>query len=382
MTDASLRQGLESRRVSELDGLRGVAILLVVVYHYIGTGPHSAPGSVLGIVRASFRMGWSGVDLFFILSGFLIGGILLDARSSPRYFQTFYLRRVHRILPIYYLFVIAYALAAFLTVGHAPAPLEMSPLKASFLPIHLLFLQNIHEVPGTIFTNQCISPLWSLAVEEQFYLAAPLLIRYVSRRGLIICLITAALAAPLIRTVLLCLGHPSASFSWTPARADGLAFGMLVAVVWRTPSATTWLVKSHKSIEAVLLLLGGLVAAVAIFAPSPNSILMATVGFSAIGLFFAVLLLRVLLLPGSMIAGFMRSRLLTEFGMVSYAMYLLHDPINPLVQWFLRRTWAGFASVTEIGATLFAFGCTWGVARVSWFLLEKPMMRRGHTYSY
>jgi peptidoglycan/LPS O-acetylase OafA/YrhL len=129
MIDANLRQFPELRRVPELDGLRGVAILIVIVYHYVGTGPKSPPGSVLGIVRDSFRIGWSGVDLFFILSGFLIGGILLDARSSPKYFQTFYLRRVHRILPIYYLLVAVYALAAFLTVGHAPPPLEMSPLR-------------------------------------------------------------------------------------------------------------------------------------------------------------------------------------------------------------------------------------------------------------
>lgn len=381
MTDQRLLKPPESRRVAVLDGLRGVAILFVIVYHYVWTGPESPVGSVLRVFRNSFRMGWCGVDLFFVLSGFLIGGILLDARSSPNYYRTFYLRRVHRILPIYYLLVVVYALAAFLAFGHAPTPLEMSRLKASFLPIHLLFLQNIHMVPGTVFTNQCLSPLWSLAVEEQFYLVAPLLIRYVSRRRLVVCLLTAILGAPLVRAALFYVGHPSAAFNWMPARADGLAFGILVAILWRTPSAVSWLAKNRHATGGSLLMMGGVVAGLAILAPSPQSALMATVGLSVVALFFALVLVAVLL-PGSLIAVFMRHRILLEFGTVSYAMYLIHDPLNPLAHWVFRRTWAGFNSLPEIGVTLLAFVLTWGLARLSWFLLEKPIMRRGHGYSY
>src|SRR5881398_2218329 len=77
------------RRVPELDGLRGIAILLVLVFHYISQGGSYASGSVAGLLQRFVIMGWTGVDLFFVLSGFLIGGILIDARDSPAYFKAF-----------------------------------------------------------------------------------------------------------------------------------------------------------------------------------------------------------------------------------------------------------------------------------------------------
>ena len=98
-----------SVRIPALDGLRGIAILLVLLRHAIfgvtsvqGIEAHSRFAS---FVIACGQLSWSGVDLFFVLSGFLIGGILLDARSSPRYFQTFYIRRAYRILPLYFLVI-------------------------------------------------------------------------------------------------------------------------------------------------------------------------------------------------------------------------------------------------------------------------------------
>jgi len=97
-----------SKRIPELDGLRGLAILLVILCHYVGAADHSALPHLLHRFLQSFGLGWSGVDLFFVLSGFLIGGILLESRDSDRFFQTFYLRRVHRIVPIYYLWIILF----------------------------------------------------------------------------------------------------------------------------------------------------------------------------------------------------------------------------------------------------------------------------------
>ena len=101
-----------SRRIPQLDGLRGVAIALVVVFHYVNFAVESgAPGWVKLLIRPT-SLGWSGVDLFFVLSGFLIGGILLDARESRNYFRVFYRRRACRILPLYFAFLAAATLAA------------------------------------------------------------------------------------------------------------------------------------------------------------------------------------------------------------------------------------------------------------------------------
>jgi peptidoglycan/LPS O-acetylase OafA/YrhL len=91
---------MSGRRVPELDGIRGLAILLVIFWHYVSAPGALMPNDTLGGIL--FRVGaltWSGVDLFFVLSGFLIGGILIDAKASPSYFKTFYVRRTFRILP-------------------------------------------------------------------------------------------------------------------------------------------------------------------------------------------------------------------------------------------------------------------------------------------
>ena len=111
-------------RILELDGIRGLAALVVVLFHYTIIGPGASFHTMLYWGRAVFRLGWSGVDLFFVLSGFLIGGILLDSRNSPRYFRTFYARRSFRILPLYFVWLALYplAVAAYSRWGNPPLP--------------------------------------------------------------------------------------------------------------------------------------------------------------------------------------------------------------------------------------------------------------------
>ena len=104
----SLPAALGPNRIPELDGLRGIAIFLVIICHYIGDTPHGISHSWRSIVATVLSQGAIGVDLFFILSGFLIGGILLRTKESPRYYKTFYLRRFHRIIPLYYGWIILF----------------------------------------------------------------------------------------------------------------------------------------------------------------------------------------------------------------------------------------------------------------------------------
>jgi len=101
MTRLSIDSNAGSERILELGGLRGLAIFLVVLSHYVTSVPHGRSHSLVEMIGTALGLGASGVDLFFILSGFLIGGILLDSRQSPNYYRTFYLRRFHRIFPLY-----------------------------------------------------------------------------------------------------------------------------------------------------------------------------------------------------------------------------------------------------------------------------------------
>src|SRR4051794_27800973 len=111
----------DSGRIAELDGLRGVAILLVVLFHYFVQHLQTQPGSLPAYAMKYLSISWIGVDIFFVLSGYLLGGILMDRRASENYFRVFYLRRALRIFPLYMLFLLLFAsaLLAYQAAPHA-----------------------------------------------------------------------------------------------------------------------------------------------------------------------------------------------------------------------------------------------------------------------
>lgn len=152
-------------RIPELDGLRGLAILLVVLLHYVKDGV-TGTGIWYSLGLAPLRLAGTGVDLFFVLSGFLIGGILLDVKTTDTYYRTFYLRRFHRILPVYFLWLLLFA------CGLALADPRVKGMFNQALPIwsYPLFLQNFAMAVQGTFGAQWLMVTWSLAVEEQFYL--------------------------------------------------------------------------------------------------------------------------------------------------------------------------------------------------------------------
>ena len=164
--------------------MRGIAILLVVVWHYVGAPLQAVPGPVALAGFRSLRLAWSGVDLFFVLSGFLIGGILLDQRASPGYFKAFYARRFCRIFPVYFLwlglFFALLALAPGFTSSPAFRHLFDKPLPAWS---YATFTQNLVIARWETFGPDWLAITWSLAIEEQFYLLLPLMVRFLLRNG-------------------------------------------------------------------------------------------------------------------------------------------------------------------------------------------------------
>jgi peptidoglycan/LPS O-acetylase OafA/YrhL len=157
-------------RMRELDGLRGIAIGMVVIYHFFQMTLAVRPASILAYLQAAGRLSWTGVDLFFVLSGFLIGGVLLDARGSTNYYSVFYRRRLFRIIPIYLVtLLLAPALAS---LGLGPNGSDSARLAPDGAPWYAYFTltQNFWMTHARAFGSNGLAMTWSLAVEEQFYL--------------------------------------------------------------------------------------------------------------------------------------------------------------------------------------------------------------------
>jgi peptidoglycan/LPS O-acetylase OafA/YrhL len=226
-------------RVPEWDGIRGVAILIVVFYHFIYGAVSYNTGGISGFIRAVFPLGWSGVDLFFVLSGFLIGGILMDQHESGNYFKTFYLRRVCRIVPLYFVWLILFLILR-LVVSRGNSLDWRSAVFDREIPRfplwgYFLFLQNLYTAKTMLFGSPWLAATWSLAVEEQFYLLLPLVLWLIRPKQRFLILAFLIVLVPVSRT-LFYLYHSSTFFYvLLPFRADALLLGTLCAYLLREP---------------------------------------------------------------------------------------------------------------------------------------------------
>jgi peptidoglycan/LPS O-acetylase OafA/YrhL len=371
-----------SRRLPELDGLRGIAILLVLAEHYIAESGHGPKGTLSFIFSRVSRLGWTGVDLFFILSGFLIGGILLDVRKSPSYMKTFYIRRAHRILPIYYLWLALYLIVGY--VGARWITPQAPDVFARSVPIavYFLFFQNFVFAPISLFGTYVVGPTWSLAVEEQFYLISPWLVRYLSPRRLVQTLLLCIILAPVLRALLVGLPHGQrVVYFLMPCRVDGLALGMLVAFAWRTRTKAR--LTKHISYLWCLLafLLVGILAMLR-WQPDGTTPVQVAYQYSWIAFFYACLMIVALLAPGSLIARLSRLEFLRNWGRISYCVYLIHLAILAACHLVLLHSQPRVSDWPGVLTTMLAAALTWLVAQLSWRYFEKPLLDRGHRFKY
>jgi peptidoglycan/LPS O-acetylase OafA/YrhL len=374
-------------RIPELDGLRGLAILLVIFFHYTNEDALTPLSGLAYYVQRSAAIGPTGVDLFFVLSGFLIGGLLIDARGSYSYYRTFYFRRFFRIIPIYYLWICLY-IALVSTVGPA---IQSHSFSGKVLPrgfevyAHFLFIQNL--VPFNWYAQSGLwgswfGHLWSLAVEEQFYLLAPLMIAWLSSRRLLAVLVGIICSAPLVRIVLLLYVHQIDCTRVMPFRADALAVGIFVAVLWRNPVFRVW---SSKNIHCIYWTIAGLFIAgfgPMYYAPGSESFGVASFGFSWIAIFYALLLVIALVESRGWIARAMRASWLRAVGRVSYCMYVIHWVVDLFFHSVLLHARPQIVTLPGAGISLLAAIATYTLAVVSWEILEGPLVRIGHRFKY
>jgi len=371
-------------RIPELDGLRGTAILLVIVCHYVASASNHSLGFWPSRVLNALAAGWSGVDLFFVLSGFLIGGILLDARDSPHYFRAFYMRRFYRILPLYYSWTLLFAAVVLVAVNFFPGRLPVSFQDLLRLPIQIFFLQNIF-IGMPHFQWIWFVVTWSLAVEEQFYLIAPPLIRFLSRRRFVAVLTLTVALAPLLRFLLFRAWNPPSYISvlFTPCRADALAWGMLLAVAWREPWFREFLRTRPRIVQRTFLcLLFGVAILLWWLAHPILNIVTITIGLSWLAVFYTSALLLAISQPDSTLARAMRWHPLRWLGGISYCVYILHDAFNYFAHGILLHAEPQIYNLAGVAVTFLALGLTFTVAVLSWRYFESPLIRRGHNHSY
>jgi len=310
-------------------------------------------------------LGWTGVDLFFVLSGFLLGGILVDQKGADGYFRRFYIRRAARILPLYYAWIMLHAAIGASRPGFA----------------YLLFAQNWTVAlqnrvpPGDLFIS------WSLAIEEQFYLTLPALIAWLSLRNVRRILAACLMLAPLLRILLLQSLGPAASMPihvLPLTHGDGLAMGVLMALTIRNDKATRWYLQ-HRA--AVSVFMAGLALYTVAWllrlgtqwlAPRTAHL------FTPIAMVCGWLVFDCVAKPRGVLSRLCRLSVLQFFGRISYCLYLIHWLVLAEIE-----RWAahGISIHSADGAMRFgflcaasAFGISILVCSVSFRYFERPIL--------
>jgi peptidoglycan/LPS O-acetylase OafA/YrhL len=335
------------KRIPQLDAVRGIAVLLVLVHN-----TDIYPQLHLGWIADN---GWMGVDLFFVLSGFLITGILLDTKKSQSYFSNFYIRRCLRIWPLYYSSLLfMFLIVPFLrpTEAHSIFDPRSSPWWA-----YPLFLQN-YLVPVPIGARGLLGVTWSLAVEEHFYLIWPFVVRFCNQNQLRKIAIIVILASPLLRLFLSQYGVQI--YSNPVCRLDGLMAGALLALILRSEE----FVPSKYLALAWIALLSS--APLALYFDIYFHARWIVFSFVALGSFCFIYLALFSRLP--VIQKVLGNRFLVYSGVISYGIYMLEKiPID-----FVKTTHFGAASAWAYPVTIAA---TYLIATLSWRLLEAPFLR-------
>ncbi|MBS0660041.1 MAG: acyltransferase [Verrucomicrobia bacterium] len=356
--------------------MRGLAILLVLSLHYF-VQTKCVPDIFLSDphLRILSRQGWSGVDLFFVLSGFLIGGILLDEGGRKGFLRAFFLRRALRILPVYLLLIaVVFGVMWFLERRPPHAFVEI-PVWS-----YLLFVQNYYTAFGYKFSLQ-LGPFWSLAIEEQFYVLGALVRTKMPRWTAAVLLGTCLLGGPVLR-VLLEDGrfHGLGWWDFTPARLDGLAFGVGVAWLLRQPAAVTWLAGQRGPHRWLILALSVALPLVSLIDTQRG--LATPEGITFLGLNFAAIVAYLILHgPASRLGRALRFGPLRWFGRVSYFVYVFHMFLLSISAQLIG-TFVSEASRTSIQAVALALLLLVAAAAVSWRWLESPLLRVGRSIPY
>ena len=319
---------------------------------------------------------WSGVDLFFVLSGFLIGGILIDHKDDNEYFKVFYIRRFCRIYPIYLILLAVWAINSRIGVQ----------IPGVHFPIwsFLCFLQTVYIVKYGTYGDCWYGVTWTLAIEEHFYLFFPMAIRVCKRRNIPHLMVVLILLAPVFRAILWSISRPpgETAVALLPCRMDQLALGALGAWMMREPTIRRWMETHLTWIYTYFGIFGASLVVLSMRNWGLTSAPIYSFGYTWIGIFYLLLILVGVLSPNRLVIAVYKFWPLRMLGRVSYFVYLAHLGAQWILFELLLHHAPQLYTSKDYGVTGLAIAVTIGLAIPSWFLIEKPIINWGHRWRY
>lgn len=365
-----------------LDGLRGIAIIVVMLFHLVFFEPACR---IDHIFRHAAQYGWMGVDLFFVLSGFLITGILLDAKSSPNYFRNFYARRALRILPLYYAFVICLIFLYPLAGAHFRAQRDVLLQNQAWVWTHtvnwLVTLTGDFTSKATLGTGG----FWSLSIEEQYYLVWPAVVLLLSEKALLRTCFFLIVTANVARMLMVLLGSSwAAIYTATFAHCDPLALGGALAILAQRPRGLNSLRTRAWAFAAFVIAAFALLDLLITPRIHLKSEFILAVQLMLLPLACgSALVLTRTAASGSLIAVVTQSSILRTFGKYSYSLYLFHGHLVILPDGLgykikpemLLPRFFGSVLPAQLLYLLLAAALCLGLSWVSWNFLENPFLK-------
>lgn len=360
-----------STRIPELDGIRGFALLLIIVFHYVNNQIILTENPSNFIIHLSKITSFTGtvLDLFFILSGYLIGSILLKNKRRKNYFRVFYMRRILRIIPIFFLLLFVYLGLERLNINDPDGF-----LFANQLPIwtYFAFVQNYMMAIYNTYGARILTPTWSLGVEEQFYILLPAAIFFIRKRFLPYLFVILIVAAPIFRYFTSSMYMEYLPFQM---RMDSLFLGALLAYWLDKEGFKEQISKNLNFLYLSLFTL--LVLAVGLSYTNRIGVLY----HSFFNLIYALLIL-CSLCKRSFFSTFFKHKTLRFFGLISYGTYIFHQLISGVLHAQILNSKPKLSSWTELSITGLSFIVTIILAYIIYRFIEKPLISFGHRFKY
>lgn len=349
--------------ILSLDGVRGIAIIGIMLYHFFEM-PYGA---------------WFAMDLFFVLSGFLITGILLDTKTDKQYYKNFIIRRGLRILPLYYGALIVFFILVPLVVNKSRlAPFSVYYNNQVYFWVYLQNWILLLKEPALIGKGRIFLHLWSLAIEEQFYIVWPIVILLFNTKNLVKIIVALILLSAALNCYYFFSGHSwQYTYFSTLCRLDSLCIGALIAVAVRNNFIIQKIEKIIPYIFKTLFVV--LVAAIFWGRPkAPADQFLEPVSTLLFSIFFASMILYGFSNhKNNYVKRILELKVLRFFGKYSYSMYIFHVPIlvllRPVLFKFLQKNIPH--TIAYVTDNLICLLLVIAVSQLTWYLIEKPSLK-------